>query len=192
MDHTGKHYCKRSVARFKKDTNYLRKKGYSLVNEKGDEIYTSSVKWARYTKGIPYKVVQGSGDDNALGILKFNFNNKYAVYLHDTNQRYFFSRTFRALSHGCVRVQKWDKLAHFIISNDSLNAAPNANTFKTDSLKAWLTRKEKHVIPVKTRLPVFIRYFGCAGVNGTIKFYDDIYNEDKMLSERYFANKPVN
>jgi len=176
----------------KKDTNYLRKKGYSLINDKGDEVYTSSVKWARYTKGIPYKVVQGSGDDNALGILKFNFSNKYSVYMHDTNQRYYFERSFRALSHGCVRVQQWNKLAHFIISNDSLNAAVNANTFKSDTLKAWLTRKEKHVIPVRTRLPVYIRYFGCAAINGKVKFFEDIYNEDRMLCERYFANKPVN
>jgi len=176
----------------KKDTNYLKKKGYSLINARGDEVYASSVKWAKYTKGIPYKVVQGSGDDNALGILKFNFNNKYAVYLHDTNQRYFFNKSFRALSHGCVRVQQWNKLAHFIINNDSLNAAPNINTFKTDSLKAWLKRKEKHVIPVRTKLPVFIRYAGCTGINGSVRFYDDIYNEDRMLSERYFSNKPVN
>jgi murein L,D-transpeptidase YcbB/YkuD len=176
----------------KKDTNYLKKKGYSLINEKGDEVYASSVKWAKYSKGIPYKVVQGSGDDNALGVLKFNFNNKYSVYMHDTNQRYFFGKSFRALSHGCVRVQQWDKLAHFIINNDSLNAAANVNTFKSDSLKAWLKRKEKHVIPVRTRLPVFFRYFDCAGINGSVKFYDDIYNEDRMLSERFFANKRVN
>jgi len=176
----------------KKDTNYLRKKGYSLINDKGDEVFTSSVKWARYTKGIPYKVVQGSGDDNALGILKFNFNNKYSVYMHDTNQRYFFARTARALSHGCVRVQQWDKLAHFLIANDSVNASATANTFKTDSLKAFLKRKEKHVIPVRTKIPVFIRYVGCTGINGRVKFYDDIYNEDKLLSERYFSNKSVN
>ena len=176
----------------KRDSNYLRKRGYSLIDSKGEEVSVSSVNWSRYTKGIPYKVVQGSGDDNALGILKFNFNNKYSVYLHDTNQRYYFSRGFRALSHGCVRVQQWDKLARFIISNDSLNAPPNANTFKTDSLKAWLTRKEKHVIPVRTKLPVYIRYFGCTGVAGKVKFFDDIYNEDRMLSERYFSNKPVN
>src|SRR5450432_2411465 len=127
----------------KKDTNYLRKKGFSLIDFKGEEVYASSVKWSKYTKGIPYKVVQGSGDDNALGILKFNFSNKYSVYMHDTNQRYYFGRAFRALSHGCVRVQQWDKLAYFIIGNDSLNAAPNVSTFKSDSLKAWLKRKEK-------------------------------------------------
>jgi L,D-transpeptidase YcbB len=176
----------------KRDTNYLRKRGYSLINDQGDEVYASSVNWSKYSKGIPYKVVQGSGDDNALGILKFNFSNKYSVYLHDTNQRYYFSRGFRALSHGCVRVQQWDKLAHFIISNDSVNAVSRANTFKTDSLTAWLLRKEKHVIPVRTRIPVYLRYFGCAGVNGKVKFFEDIYNEDRMLSERYFANKAVN
>ncbi len=175
-----------------RDTNYLRRKGYSLIDDKGDEVYPSTVKWSRYSKGIPYKVVQGSGDDNALGVLKFNFNNKYSVYMHDTNQRYFFSRAFRALSHGCVRVQQWQKLAHFIISNDSLNAAPRTNTFKTDSLTAWLFRKEKHVIPVRTRIPVYLRYFGCVGEDGKMKFFEDIYNEDRMLSERYFANKPVN
>lgn len=176
----------------KKDTNYLHKKGYSLVNDKGDEVFASSVNWHKYTKGIPYKVVQGSGDDNALGILKFNFSNKYSVYMHDTNQRYYFDKTGRALSHGCVRVQQWNKLARFIISNDSTNAAAGVNTFKSDSLKAWLARKEKHSIGVRTRIPVYFRYFGCAGVEGKVKFYDDIYGEDKMLIERYFVNKDLN
>jgi murein L,D-transpeptidase YcbB/YkuD len=112
--------------------------------------------------------------------------------MHDTNQRYYFGKSFRALSHGCVRVQQWDKLAHFIIANDSVNAAVNVNTFKTDSLRAWLKRKEKHVIPVRTRIPVYLRYFTCEGVDGKVKFYEDIYGEDRMLTERYFANKPVN
>ncbi len=176
----------------KKDTNYLRKKGYSLINDKGEEVNAGSVNWRKYTKGIPYKVVQGSGDDNALGILKFNFSNKYSVYLHDTNQRYYFKNAMRALSHGCVRVQEWDKLAHYLIQNDSISALPSTNTFKSDSLKAFLARKEKHYIPVRSRLPLFIRYYTCEGKDGKVKFYDDIYGEDRLLSEKYFANKPIN
>ena len=176
----------------KKDTNYLRKKGYSLINDKGEEVNAGSVNWRKYTKGIPYKVVQGSGDDNALGILKFNFSNKYSVYLHDTNQRYYFKNAMRALSHGCVRVQEWDKLARFLIQNDSISALPSTNTFKSDSLKAFLARKEKHYIPVRSRLPLFIRYYTCEGKDGKVKFYDDIYGEDRLLSEKYFANKPIN
>ena len=175
----------------KKDTNYLAKKGYSLISEDGEEVDPHTVNWFRYNKGIPYKVVQGSGDDNALGILKFNFNNKYSVYLHDTNQRYYFRNAIRALSHGCVRVQDWDKLAHYIIRNDSTNAISPANAFKIDTLQAWLGRKERHYIPIHSRIPLFIRYYTVEGKDGKVKFYDDIYGEDRVLSERYFANKPI-
>ena len=172
----------------KKDPGYLQRKGFSLVDKNGDEVDPYTVDWAKYSKGIPYKVVQGSGDDNALGILKFNFSNKYAVYLHDTNQRYLFGLVSRALSHGCVRVQEWDELANYIIRNDSLNAT-GRNFTKGDSLHHWLQKKEKHSIPVRNRIPLFIRYFTCEGRDGGIFFYDDIYGDDKKMQSRYFADK---
>ena len=173
----------------KKDTNYLMRKGYSLIDSKGDVINPGSVDWSKYNKGIPYKVVQGSGDENALGILKFNFPNKYAVYLHDTNQRYLFSRAMRSLSHGCIRVQKWDELANYIIRYDSKDMPEEEALAAEDSLSAWLERKEKHTIPVRKRLPVYIRYFTCEGKDGKVVFYDDIYGEDKAIRERFFAGK---
>lgn len=177
----------------KKNPDYFYKHGYSLVDEDGEEVDPYSVEWNRYTKGIPYKVVQGSGDANALGVLKFNFNNKYSVYLHDTNQRYLFSNASRSLSHGCVRVQEWQKLAHYIIGIDSISRKPplTSNFIGSDSLRVWLKRKEKHYLPVRSRLPLFIRYFSCEGVNGKVKFFDDIYGEDKMLRQRYFAEKSI-
>ncbi|RYD86419.1 MAG: hypothetical protein EOP50_22420, partial [Sphingobacteriales bacterium] len=94
-----------------RDPGYLARKGYSLLDTARNEVDPYKVKWSKYKKEIPYKVVQGSGDDNALGVLKFNFPNDYSVYLHDTNQRGFFSRSKRALSHGCVRVESWHSLA---------------------------------------------------------------------------------
>lgn len=172
----------------KKNPNYLDKKGYSLINGKGDEVDPYSVDWAKYSKGIPYRVVQGSGDDNALGILKFNFSNKYSVYLHDTNQRYLFGLDNRSLSHGCVRVQEWQQLANYIVRNDS-PAASGKGSSKIDSLHTWLRKKEKHSMPVHNRVPLFIRYITCEGINGNIVFYDDIYGEDKLLGQKYFANK---
>lgn len=173
----------------KRDTNYLARKGFSLIDSKGDVINPGSVDWTKYKKGIPYKVVQGSGDENALGILKFNFPNKYAVYLHDTNQRYLFSRAMRSLSHGCVRVQQWKELANYIIRYDYKEKSYDDAFAARDSLDAWLDRKEKHTIPVRQRLPVYIRYFTCEGKNGKILFYDDIYGEDKVLQEKFFAGK---
>ncbi|MFI5130869.1 MAG: murein L,D-transpeptidase [Chitinophagales bacterium] len=171
----------------KKDTAYFTKKGYSLIDNEGNEVDPHTVEWQKYRKGIPYKVVQGSGDDNALGILKFNFNNKYAVYLHDTNQRYLFAQTVRSLSHGCVRVQEWQKLAYEIIRFDDTDTLKAS--VKRDSLDAWLKRKVKRSMAIRNRLPVFIRYFTCEGGNNGITFYDDMYNEDKLLREKYFTGK---
>ena len=174
----------------KKDTAYLTKKGYSLLNYKNEEVDPDSVDWTKYKKGIPYKVIQGSGDDNALGVLKFNFYNKYSVYLHDTNQRSFFGSDSRALSHGCVRVQEWEKMAFYIMNNEN-NAAGNnkAKPVPVDSLSHWLEIKEKHSIPIRSKVPVFIRYFTCEANNGQISFFEDIYGEDKKMSDLLFANK---
>ena len=172
----------------KKNPGYLARKGFSLLDSKGEEVDPYTVDWSKYNKGIPYKVVQGSGDANALGILKFVFSNKYSVYLHDTNQRYLFGLTMRSLSHGCVRVQEWDKLAFYILRNDSLHAGGGGYS-KADSMRVWLQKKQKHSIAIKNKIPVFIRYITCEGKENGIAFYDDIYENDKMLREKYFANK---
>ena len=172
----------------KKNPGYLARKGFSLVDTKGNEVDPYSVDWSKYTSTIPYRVVQGSGDANALGIMKFVFSNKYSVYLHDTNQRYLFGNAMRSLSHGCVRVQEWEKLANYILRNDSMNGGDGRYS-KIDSVKAWLQKKEKKSISVRNKMPVYIRYFTCEGQNGTIVFYDDVYADDKLLREKYFATK---
>jgi L,D-transpeptidase YcbB len=183
--------AKEFLPELKKDPGYLEKKGFSLLDEKNEEVDPYFIDWSKYTKGIPYKIIQGSGDDNALGVMKFNFPNKYAVYLHDTNQRYLFGQSVRALSHGCVRVQEWEKLSNFILQNDStyIDSLGHGSFAKTDSVQQWLLRKEKHYIPVRDRIPLFIRYFTCEGRNGKIVFYDDMYGEDHRLKQKYFATK---
>ena len=107
-------------------------------------------------------------------VLKFNFPNKYAVYLHDTNQRYLFGKDKRALSHGCVRVEAWEELAAYILQRDSAST----NAVPLDSMLTWLALKEKHLIPVRKRLPLFIRYFTCEVRDAKLLFYDDVYDEE--------------
>ncbi|MFL5773271.1 MAG: murein L,D-transpeptidase [Flavisolibacter sp.] len=170
----------------KKDTGYTIRRGYTLVDTGGNEINPYMVDWSKYKNSIPYKVVQGSGDDNALGILKFNFPNKYSVYLHDTNQRYLFSNSSRALSHGCVRVQAWEALAKYILRNDSTYAT---NAIPVDSMMSWLATKQKRYIPVRKPIPVFIRYFTCSVNDDKLAFYEDIYGEDRKIREKIFSNK---
>lgn len=182
--------AKSYLPKLKNNPNYLSRIGLKLYNSKGEVIDATAVNWSKYSRGIPFKVMQGSGDNNALGVIKFNFNNKYAVYLHDTNQRYLFKNASRAFSHGCVRVQEWEKLAFFIARNDSMKVAKRDSLkYNTDSISSWISRKQRRRIDVIDQIPLFIRYFTCEGKDGKVVFYDDIYGEDKAMREKYFANK---
>lgn len=178
------------LPQLKIDPGYLQRKGFSLVNDKGETANPYEVDWSKYTKWIPWKVVQGSGDDNALGVFKFNFNNPYSVYLHDTNQRYLFKNENRALSHGCVRVEKWHTLATFIARRDSASLKPEQRAaYNTDSINSWISDKKRKTIIVKKRLPLVIDYYTCATKDGQIVFYKDIYSKDRFLANKYFVNK---
>lgn len=176
----------------KRNPGYLQRKGMYLLDKNGKRVKADTINWARFKKGIPYKVQQGSGEDNALGLLKFNFASPYLIYLHDTDGRHHFKKSARALSHGCVRVQEWEKLAALVIENDSAKRLP-LDTFAgyNDSITTWISRKERHIIRIKNHFPLFIRYLGCGVQNGKPVFFEDIYGSDKELRNRYFSGKNI-
>jgi murein L,D-transpeptidase YcbB/YkuD len=177
---------KEMLPKIKKSIAYLDKENLMVVDPRNDSIIDpTTLDWTRYSKTyFPYLLKQRQGDDNSLGVLKFNFANKYSVYLHDTNARWLFGQNSRALSHGCVRVKDFLKLADFLVRDDTLRYHP-------DTLRNWIRRQEKHVVSGFQRVPIFIRYFSCEGKNGKLKIYDDVYAEDKILRERYFADKTI-
>jgi murein L,D-transpeptidase YcbB/YkuD len=173
---------KEYLPKLKNNPGYLSRIGLKLLDSKGQQVDPRSVNWSKYSKGIPYKVMQGSGDNNALGVLKFNFDNPYAVYLHDTNQRSLFKNSNRAYSHGCVRVQEWDKLAFFLARNDSLNASsPDSLRYTADSIRNWIAAKQHRRIMVQEPVPLFIEYFSCGVEAGKIRFYEDVYSSDQAI-----------
>ncbi|WP_205512657.1 L,D-transpeptidase family protein [Longitalea arenae] len=173
------------LPKIKQNPDYLRKQNLMVVDKNDSVMNPDSVNWKRYSKHyFPFLIKQRQGDDNSLGVLKFNFANKYAVYLHDTNARWLFSKENRALSHGCVRIKDFMKLADFLVRNDTLRYPP-------DTLRNWIDRREKHVVSGFPRVPIFIRYFTCEVKNGSIRFYNDVYGEDRLLSQRYFDSKTL-
>jgi murein L,D-transpeptidase YcbB/YkuD len=176
---------KEMLPAIKKSVDYLTKQNLMVVDDNDSVLDPTKIRWSRLNKNnFPYQIKQRQGDDNSLGVMKFNFRNKYDVYLHDTNVRWMFDKTFRALSHGCVRVKEWRKLSAFLIRNDTVKYHP-------DTLKAWIQRQEKHTVYGFARVPIFLRYFTVEGKKGQILFHDDIYGEDKQLRNRYFAGKPI-
>jgi murein L,D-transpeptidase YcbB/YkuD len=172
---------KEMLPAIQKDVAYLEKQNLIVVDKNDSVLDPEKIDWSKLSKKkFPYLIKQREGDDNSLGVLKFNFRNKYAVYMHDTNARWMFQKSLRALSHGCVRVQDWRGLAHFLVRNDTVK-------YSLDTLASWIVREEKHVVSGFKKVPLFIKYFTCEGAYGKVKFYDDIYGEDKILAEKYFS-----
>lgn len=170
---------KEMLPQIKKNVGYLAEKNLEVVDHHGNVVNPDSINWGKLGRRyFPYVLRQMDGLDNSLGILKFNFANKFSVYLHDTNNRSLFSNSNRALSHGCVRVQAWDSLAMYMIRNDP---RPEMR----DSVLTWLQNEEQRVYSMTNRLPIYIRYFTAEMRNGRLQFYDDVYGEDSTL-ERYF------
>lgn len=176
---------KEMLPRIQKDINYLYKQRLMVVDKNDSVIDPHNIDWEKLNnKNFPYLIRQREGDDNSLGVIKFNFVNKYSVYLHDTNTRNLFSRSSRALSHGCVRVQDWEALYQFLIRSDTAR-------FPVDTLNAWFSRQEKHTITGFPKVPLFIRYFTVEGKSGRLKFYSDIYGYDRMLRRKYISGKSM-
>jgi len=173
---------KEMLPKIQQNIGYLRKENLMVVDRYDSVIDPATVNWSKLSKtNFPYTLRQRQGDDNSLGVMKFNFRNKFDVYLHDTNARSLFARSIRALSHGCVRVQQWDSLSHYLVRSDSTGAI-------RDSVSAWMKRAEKHQVSVPDRLPIYLRYFtAIVTEEGRIRLLEDIYGDDKLLRERYLS-----
>ena len=83
-------------------------------------------------------MVQPPGAANALGRIKFNFPNKFQVYLHDTPEKRLFSADKRAFSHGCMRVEDPTKFGEVI-----LHLAMNGPTPNSQQLYAQFGQEER-------------------------------------------------
>ncbi|WP_341837743.1 L,D-transpeptidase family protein [Chitinophaga pollutisoli] len=168
---------KEMLPQIKKDRNYLYEKNLEVVDHQGNIISPDSIDWQKLNKNyFPYVLRQMDGLDNSLGIMKFNFANRFSVYLHDTNNRKLFANSNRALSHGCVRVQAWDSLAMYLVSHD-----PKPGM--ADTVRAWQAREEQRTYAFTKRLPIYIRYFSAEYRDGKLRFYEDVYGEDARVRQ---------
>ncbi|WP_309281119.1 L,D-transpeptidase family protein [Fluviicola sp.] len=157
-----------------------RNSGYAAKNHykvyRGEtEVDPATIDWKRYKeKNFPFRVRQEPGNDNALGLIKFEFNNKFGVYIHDTPSKGFFSKDIRAYSHGCVRCQMPDSLARFILSRDG------RQKMTRDSLDTLIARKEHRSIVLNKPIPIQLDYITVVtSENGKLVFFPDVYDRDE-------------
>lgn len=158
-----------------KDTSYLSRHKMEVFDNSGNLINIRKIKWKKYSeKYFPFKIRQRDGDENTLGVLKYIFSNKYGIYIHDTNSRSLFKKDNRALSHGCIRLERARELANEVLSCCTIN-------FNSDSLNYYLKKKERKRVDLFKPLPIHIRYFTCEADSNTILFYNDIYHLDSLM-----------
>ncbi len=169
-----------------RDTNYIHKKNFEVINSKGEVVTNlSKLNWKKFNKGyLPVKFRQRIGNENSLGICKFNFNNKYGVYLHDTNSKRYFKTFYRYQSHGCIRLEKFVDLARFLIREDTLK-------LPYDTLNAYFARPIQQQINLRKPLQLYVRYYTAAvDDKHKLQLFIDVYRKNQtMIDLVYKKNK---
>jgi murein L,D-transpeptidase YcbB/YkuD len=164
------------------DTSYLRRKGFEVLGAHGKVIDPKKIKWKKYTKdNLPYSFRQRIGEENSLGIIKFNFNNRFGVYMHDTNSKKYFKTFYRWQSHGCIRIENYYEAARFIIRDDTLK-------IPYDTLNAWLATPEQQKINLRKQIPIYVKYYSTIADSLGLHRYIDIYHKDEQMMKLLYKN----
>lgn len=139
----------------------------------GRPVDPDSIDWSRVDIR-QFSFVQPAGATNPLGEVKFRFPNRHDVYMHDTTQRSLFAQSFRALSHGCIRVQNPRKLAEVLLAEDK----------GWDSGRVGSQWSSGGEVTLEKPVPVYLTYFTArVDKDGKLRTYADIYgNDSRVLS----------
>ena len=142
---------KEMAPKYANDPSYFSRHGYK-VSYVGDRL----------------EVLQPPGEANALGRMLFLFPNEHAVYLHDTPQRSLFSSSYRALSHGCVRVEDPARLAIGLMGGGARGW--------TETRIASLVGDKERTVALPVPVPVHLEYFTeFVDENGNLHEREDLY-----------------
>jgi len=119
------------------------------------------------------EVEQMPGPTAGLGYILFDMPNPFDVYLHDTPDRFIFSRGNRQMSRGCIRVENPRELAALLMRQPI----------------ETIDEKIADGSTIRTRLPrpvpVFVTYHTAfLDDDGTIQFRPDFYDRDAGLLQR--------
>ena len=172
----------------KKDPDYLKKHNiYVFTSYKNDAkpVQPNLKKLFKYEhskKAVPYRFVQYPSDKNALGRVKFMFPNKYAVYLHDTDNKSLFKYRYRVYSSGCMRVHK-----PFDLMNTLLKST-NTGYSEAKTKKIFATNKPT-TISLKRAIPVHMVYQTVKKSGDKDYFLYDVYMYDQIVWESSAGHK---
>lgn len=146
---------------------YLEQHNFEVVDAKGNVLDDSELNWTSHTeKNFPYFFRQSTGADNSLGVVKFDFENPFSIFLHATNRQGVFEKDFRFLSHGCVGMEKPFELADALLRGG----------IDIQELKTGKKDTESNILALPVKVPVFLIYAPAIVVDNNVFFTEDVYD----------------
>lgn len=164
------------VPKAKRDPEYLKRAGYTVYagwSNGAEAVDPSTIDWSEGTSN--YRFQQAPGKSNSLGRFKFNMPNNDAIYLHDTPNHGLFSRSMRALSSGCIRVNKASELANMLLIDAG---------WDDSRIHGTLNGGKTTYAPIREKIPVQLYYMtSWVNTDGNPEFRTDIYGYDSVAKE---------
>lgn len=158
------------IPMIRKDPGYLYKERIRVFSSfGGEEVDPGSVNWWG-PEAERYVFRQDPGEQNALGVLRFDMPNKHIVYMHDTPMKNLFGYFERAVSAGCVRLQNFWGVADWVLAGQDGQTA--------STLQGKVASGQQATIRLKQPVPVHFIYLTAWMDNGTVQFRNDLYNRD--------------
>ena len=149
--------------------------GRDLQGDRTPEMttHTSVVRFRPTWRPTPMMISRGDYEDktwppgpgNPLGLLAIRLEPGMLIYLHGTNRPELFEKDARALSGGCVRVERWDEVAAWVLDVDVEEVHRLANGDRTFDMET-------------AGVPVMFRYFTeFPDAQGQLQAHADIYGQ---------------
>lgn len=177
-----------------KDPDYMQMHNmYILDTSNRSYLYSlDEVDMSKFTdsaKTTRYYFVQGPGNSNALGVIKFPLSNmdgsanKDDIYLHDTNERNLFAESNRLRSSGCIRLQFPMEFGAQVLKDKNMSVDDiRAKVPWDDPTQIVSQDQTNQQISLPKSLPVYIMFLTAEQSDeGGARFFEDAYGLDAKI-----------
>ena len=163
------------LPKLRKNPYYLSDRGIE-IKEGSRTIDPGTINWKKkdWAEVNAMRMVQGSSASNPLGRVRVLMDNPFNIYLHDTPSKSYFQKADRALSSGCVRMERPVEFADFILKDK----ADWSQTKRDEILKSGKMKE----IYIANKVPVYIMYQTVwMAENDRLIYGADLYQHDEKL-----------
>ncbi|MFC1549518.1 murein L,D-transpeptidase [Nitrospirota bacterium] len=168
------------LPRFQRDPGIINSIGmsfYRSASYRGKPVDHTTINWDRYnSSNFPFWLKRRPGNGSPLGKIKFIMPNKHSIYLHDTPSGRLFKKNERALSHGCVRLERPVELAARLLDDTGWD--------RKKLLKYIGKSKEKAIVLKDSVMVQMVYRTSWVDDMGRVHFRKDVYGYDNTLSDQ--------